>query len=72
MRKKIEEEITRYNKFRYGVLGMEKDNIEKQNGIDLKNYAKYILKEGSAIEKREILACLQNKIMLKNKVIYLS
>lgn len=72
IRKKIEEEITRYNKFRYGVLGMEKDNIEKQKEVDIKNYAKYILKEGSVTEKREVLACLQNKIMLKNKGIYLS
>lgn len=72
MRIKIEEEISRYDKFRRGVLGMEKENIEKQKSLDIKNYAKYILKEGSITEKREVLACLQNKIMLKNKEIYLS
>ena len=72
MRKKIEEEICRYNKFRSGVLGKEKDVTEKQKSIDIKNYAKYILKEGSIIEKREVMACLQNKIVLKNKEIYLS
>jgi hypothetical protein len=39
--------------------------------IDLKNYAKYILKEGADIEKRELLGCLKGKITLSNKVICL-
>jgi len=33
--------------------------------------AKYILKEGQDIEKRELLGCLKSKIVLKNKEIRL-
>ena len=37
--------------------------------IDIRNYAKYILREGQDVEKRELLGCLRGKILLKNKVI---
>jgi len=49
---KFEEEIKRYNKFHRGVLGIS-SNSTKHKDIDLKTYAKYILKEGSNDEKRE-------------------
>jgi len=69
MRNKFEEEIERFNKFQKMVMGIEK-NI-KPVKIDLKIYAKYLLKEGSVIEKRELLACIKSKLVLKNKVILL-
>lgn len=68
IRKKMEEEIGRYEKFKFGVLGIKNDD-EKQKEIDIKNYAKYILKEGKIYEKRELLACLKSKLILKNKII---
>jgi site-specific DNA recombinase len=71
MREKIEKEIERYNKFNHSVLGLKAEKIDKQKEISIKNYAKYILKEGSIYEKRELLSTLQNKIILKNKKIYL-
>ncbi|KKR39222.1 MAG: hypothetical protein UU18_C0021G0013 [Parcubacteria group bacterium GW2011_GWB2_40_8] len=37
--------------------------------IDIRNYAKYILKEGEDIERRELLGCLNGQIRLKNKEI---
>ena len=37
--------------------------------IDIKNYAEFILRDGSNFEKRELLGCLKSKIMLKNKAI---
>ena len=40
--------------------------------IDTRNYARYILKDGLDIEKRELLGCLKSKIILKNKTIFLS
>lgn len=67
---KIEEELARYNKFRTGVLGMAKK--ERNTDIDIRNYAKYLLKEGTIIEKRELLSCLQSKLELKDKKVYLS
>ena len=37
----------------------------------IRNYAKFILREGSAIEKRELLGCLKSKIILNEKIISL-
>jgi len=57
MREKLEKEVERYHKFRNGVLGISKENTVKQKEIDIRNYAKYILKEGNIFEKRELLSC---------------
>jgi len=70
MREKIEKEVERYNRFRYKVLGIEEKD-EKKKKISTKIYAKYLLKEGSMIEKRELLSNLKSKLVLKNKMIYL-
>ncbi len=69
IKSRIEDEIARFNKFRTGVLGhkQEKTSVD----IDVRNYAKYLLKEGTLIEKRELLACLKSKLMLKDKKISL-
>jgi hypothetical protein len=39
--------------------------------IDIRNYAKFILQEGTLNEKRDFLGCLKTKITLKNKIITL-
>jgi DNA invertase Pin-like site-specific DNA recombinase len=70
IKEKIKDEIERYNKFRTGVLGIaKKTKIDVE--INARNYAKYILKEGSLIEKRELLACLKSKLVLKDRHIEL-
>ncbi len=71
MREKIEKEIERYHKFRSGVLGVEKKENKESKEINIKNYAKYILKEGTIYEKRELLSCLKSKLVLKNKIVCL-
>ncbi|TSC56017.1 MAG: hypothetical protein Greene071421_36 [Parcubacteria group bacterium Greene0714_21] len=38
----------------------------------MKNYAKYILREGNIFEKRELLTYLKDRILLANKVITLA
>ena len=43
----------------------------KVKDLDIKNYAKYILKEGTDLEKREMLGCLRDKMMLSDKKVYL-
>lgn len=70
IRSRIEDEIKRFNKFRTGVLGhkQEKTSID----VDVRNYAKYLLKEGTLIEKRELLSCLKSKLVLKDKKISLA
>jgi len=55
MRQKIEEEISRYQKFTTGVLCSE----AKIPKVDVRKYAKYILKEGTKEEKRELIGCLK-------------
>lgn len=70
MRKKLEEEITRFNIFQRSVLGLT-DKIKNNSDTDIRNYAKYILKEGTTIEKRELLANLRSRILYKDKVLTL-
>lgn len=43
-----------------------KEKIEVKD-VDIRNYAKYVLKESSNFEKRELLGCLKNKILLNDK-----
>lgn len=70
MREKIEQEMDRYRRFRSGVLGIE-EKEQSPKEVDVKNYAKYLLKEGTMLEKRELLANLKSKLLLKNKMVYL-
>ena len=65
------EEIERYYKFSKGVLGIPGLAFDKQKDIDIRNYAKYVLREGSILEKREVLGCLESKLVMKNKKIIL-
>ena len=37
----------------------------------VKNYAKYLLKEGTMLEKRELLSNLKSKLLFKDKKVYL-
>ena len=69
IRSRIENEIARFNKFRTGVLGhkQEKTSVD----VDVRNYAKYLLKEGTLVEKRELLSCMKSKLVLREKKIYL-
>jgi site-specific DNA recombinase len=70
IKEKIKLEVERFKKFQRVLLGNTDKIIIKD--IDLRNYAKYILKEGSDIEKRELLGCFKNKIVLKEKQVTLA
>ncbi len=67
IKSKVEQEIARLNKFRIGVLGHKKETTNLE--IDVRNYAKYLLREGTLIEKRELLYFLKSKLVLKDKKI---
>ncbi len=69
IKEKVRAEVERIKKFNISLLGI-KEKI-KVDDIDIRNYAKFILKEGQDVEKRELLGCLKSKILLKNKVISL-
>jgi hypothetical protein len=66
---KIKFEVERFKKFQRYVLGT-KDPVTTGD-IDIRNYSKYLLREGSDLEKRDLLTCLKSKIILKNKEIEL-
>jgi len=66
MKEKIKVEIDRHKKFQSGLLGI-KEKVTKVDEIDIRNYAKYILREGVMEEKRELLKCMQSKIVMNNK-----
>jgi len=70
MRQKLEDEIARFNIFQRSVLGST-DKIKNRDDMDIRNYAKYLLKEGSTIEKRELLGNLRSRIMYKDKILTL-
>ncbi|MCB9810698.1 MAG: recombinase zinc beta ribbon domain-containing protein [Candidatus Nomurabacteria bacterium] len=67
---KFEEELKRFNKFHKGVLGI-KGRASDHQDINLRDYAKYVLKEGSNEEKRELMGCFKSEIKLKNKMVIL-
>jgi|TARA_Y100000310_G_scaffold142445_2_gene141988 hypothetical protein len=70
MKKKLQEEVSRYEKFTTGVLGRE--TSEKMPRVEIRTYAKYLLQNGKIEEKRELLNCLKNKVMLEDGKIALA
>lgn len=66
---KIKEELERFKKFQRVILGNQ-DKVEVPE-IAIKDYAKYVLKEGKDLEKRELMGCFKSRITLKNKAVQL-
>ncbi len=71
IRHKLEQEVQRYNKFQHVILKAGKEEIRPGKNIDVKEYAKYILKEGNILEKRELLASLKSRLILTKKILTL-
>ncbi len=69
--RKLRNEIARYERFTKGVLGEKTNHIGKTNKVKIHNYAKYVLKNGTREEKRELLSCLKTKLYLKDQKIYM-
>ena len=69
IKKKVESEVIRYKKFHKMLLGEVSDTVVTD--IDVKEYVKFLLKEGNLEEKREILTCINSNILFKGKDIYL-
>jgi DNA invertase Pin-like site-specific DNA recombinase len=68
MKERIKAEIERHKKFASGLLGI-KEKAVKVGDVDVRNYAKYILRDGTMFEKRELLTCLRSKITMAEKEI---
>lgn len=64
-------EIERHKKFHSGIMGKAEEEYHAKDA-DIRNYAKYLLTEGSMFEKRDLLACLKSKIVLEHKLVKLA
>ncbi len=69
MKEKITSEVQRFKKFEQMLLGSKTPVAVKD--IDIRNYAKFILIEGTMDEKREFMRCLKSEIVLNKKKISL-
>jgi hypothetical protein len=68
MKIKFQDKLKRFNKFQKTVLGLNEPKVIHE-GTDLKVCAKYILKEGSNKEKREIMEYLKLKIKISKEFV---
>ena len=64
----IEREVQRYNQLRAAMGHTDRD---KAKDMDTRKYAKYLLQHGAPAEKRELLEHLRNRIVMKDKKIFL-
>ena len=69
IKQKFEQELERYRKFRRGILGLAKETLNEEKDLDVKTYTKYLLKEGTITEKRELLANIKSRLKYRNKQI---
>lgn len=69
IQKKMKDEIERFGKFQKIASGETREI--KTKDIDVRNYLKYLLKNGSVLEKREVLENIKSRIKLQSKSILL-
>jgi hypothetical protein len=65
--KKFKEEMDRYRNFRRMVLDANSD--EETKDVDAKTYARYVLKEGNIMEKRELMGLIRTRFTVKDKIV---
>ncbi len=68
IRKRYDEETKRNMKFQRSFLGVQKTQAAEDQ-FDARKYAKYVLREGTPGEKRELLGAVKSKLVLKDKKI---
>lgn len=69
MKSSIEKNLATHYAFQQSVLGAPVTKI-KLTDIDIRNYAKYILKHKTVHEKRVLLQNLKSKLVLQNKKVF--
>jgi len=69
---RLEDELKRFSKFQRIVLGEQGElSPDKQEEVNIRTYAKYLLREGSITEKRHLLGNLKSKLVYEEKTINL-
>jgi hypothetical protein len=53
--------------FIFGQACKQEKELKIKKEVNLREYAKYILKEGSTSEKRELMSCLKSRLVLAEK-----
>lgn len=71
IRHKFEEEVKRLTRFQSAVFGAVERKTPENVELDIRAYAKYLLKEGSTTEKRELLGNLKSKLLYRDKEVFL-
>ncbi|MEJ0001882.1 MAG: recombinase family protein [bacterium] len=71
IKSKLEKEIERFGEFRSKVLGTTEQEKIVQTKIDVRNYMKYLLREGTIQEKRDLMQSFTSKLILINKRVVL-
>ncbi|MEY4440457.1 MAG: hypothetical protein RLY49_83 [Candidatus Parcubacteria bacterium] len=71
MKDKIKKEIQSHNEFQESVLGQKVSEKVKIKDVDIRNYAKHILRKRPMYEKRELLSCLKSRLILENRKIFI-
>lgn len=67
-KEKLQREINRYRNLTENIL-KRKSPETKLPKVDFRDYARYVLREGTKEEKREILSCLKAKLILQNQTV---
>ena len=70
IKEKLKTEVARFKKFQHAI-SKAKATVQIED-VDIRDYAKYLLKEGADVEKRELLGCLKGQIRLQSKEISLA
>ncbi len=61
---KLNTEIQKFKKLQAMFLGKKK--TEKIESIDVRDYARFVLNEGSVLEQRSVLECVSSELLLEN------
>lgn len=59
-----------HKKFHSNIMGKAEEEYGARD-VDIRNYAKYVLREGSIFEKRELLGAVKNKLVFINRAVKL-
>lgn len=59
----LQSELDKFTRLSVSVRG----NNDRPEDINLENFAGYILNEGTRMEKRALISCLEQTLYLKNK-----
>lgn len=67
LNEKLNLEIKKFKKLQAMFLG--KENTAEIQKVDLRNYLKFILKDGTQLEKRSVLGCIKSNLILNDKIL---